>query len=193
MSATLAPFGLRPIYNMVGGVRPRAYIGGISAAYNASLYRGSAIKLATTGVIQIAANAADMSGVFAGCEYTDSQGRRQYVPYWPASTTSTDRVAWVWDEPGTIFEAQAEGSLAQTAIGDQADFSVASGYAVGDGNTTTGLSTCALSTTLAGAGNQGMLRIVDRSLRVDNDWGDTYTIVQVMLARHQYVSNKVAI
>lgn len=193
MSATLAPFGLRPIYNQSGLVRPKAYIGGITSAYGTSLYRGTPVLLTTNGVINVGANAGDVVGVFAGVEYTDSNGRRQYSSYWPASLAATQIIAWVWDDPRTVFEAQAEGSLAQTAIADQANFSVAANRAVGDGSTTTGLSTMALSTTLAGNGAQGMLRILDKSLYVDNDWGDSYTVVTVQIARHQYVGNKVAV
>jgi hypothetical protein len=57
----------------------------------------------------------------------------------------------------------------------------------------TGLSNCSINHTLAGAGAQKQLRIMDLAPYPDNAWGDTYTIVRVQIARHQYVSNKVAI
>lgn len=193
MSASLFPFGMRPIWTQTGQVTPKAYQGGIASAYATAVYRGTPVVLTTSGTLNVAANGADMVGVFAGVEYTDSTGRRIYSPSWTASTVATNIIAWVWDDPRIIFEAQVNGSAAQTAIGDQANFSAVAGYTVGAGTAATGISTMALDPTLAGAASQGMLRILDKSLYVDNDWGDAYTIVQVMIARHQYVSNKVAI
>ena len=61
------------------------------------------------------------------------------------------------------------------------------------GSTSTGLSAATLSATLAGAGVQAQWRIVGFAGYVDNTPGDAFTIVQVQLARSQYVANKVAI
>lgn len=194
---TLAPFGLRPTYHPSGRAVATAYPGGITTGYAVSIYRNTPVyldtDLATSQIRVAAASGADFIGSFAGVEYTDGQGRRIYTPFWVASTAATDITAYVYDNPVTVYEAQADGSLAQTSIGDQANFSLTSGYTVGAGNTTTGNSSCALSTTLAGAGVQGMVRIINKSFIVGNDWGDTYTRVWVQLARNQYVSNKVAI
>ena len=120
------------------------------------------------------------------------QSSNVYSKRWIASTAATEITAYVWDDPNTVFEAQAEGTLTRAAIGDQANFSVAGGFTVGAGNNTTQLSTMALSITLAGAGVQGMLKILDRAPYVDNDFGDAFVILTVQIARHQYVANKVA-
>lgn len=194
MSATLAPFGMRPIFHPSGLDRARAYIAGIATGYASAMYRGSPVKLTTSGTVNLAAaSGADMIGAFDGCEYLDANGKPTYSTYWPASQAATNTVAYVWDDPNTVFEMQAEGALAQTAIGDQTNFSVAAGYGVGDGSTLTGLSTCAMTSTLAGAGSQGMLSVRGLSLYPDNAWGDAYTVAQVVMARHQYVAVKVAI
>lgn len=193
MSTTLAPFGMRPVFHPSGLVRAHAIPGGITSGYATALYQGTPVTINTSGNVVIAANAADFVGCFDGVEYTDSNGRRQFSKYWTASLTATDIIAYIYDDPLIVYEMQAEGSLAQTAVGDQANFSTTNPRAVGDGSTIPGTSTTALSTTLAGAASQGMVRVLDKGRYVDNDWGDTYTIVQVQVARHIYVSNKVAI
>ena len=73
--------------------------------------------------------------------------------------------------------------MAQTSIGDQANFSNISA-----GSTTTGLSQCTISTSLAGSGAVGDMRIINLSPGVDNAWGDAYTVVQVQVSRSQYVA-----
>lgn len=146
--------------------------------------------MATTGVLQIAGTTGDFYGVFAGCSYTASN-QSLYTPsmYWSANQAYiSDGQMWaaVWDDPGIIYEIQCNGSLAQTSVGDQANLA----------NLTTGnngMSVAELSSTLAGAGVQAQLRIVGLSERIDNAWGDTYTVVEVMIAQQQYVANKVAI
>jgi hypothetical protein len=192
MSASLAPFGLRPITHQSGLIRPRGLYQGIATGYATDLYMGTPVLMTTAGVLNVAVNGSDMIGVFDGVEYVDSNGRRQYVKRWTASTvpTGTDWIAYFYDDPVATYEIQCNGSLAQTSIGDQLNFDAT--QTAGLGNNTTQLSSAAASPTLAGAAAQGMLRIVDLSTYVDNAWGDAFTIVKVQIARHQYTSNKVA-
>lgn len=193
MSSVLAPFGLRPITHQSGLIRPRGLYQGIASGYNTDLYMGSPIQMTTNGNITLAANGADWLGVFVGVEYVDSNGRRQYVKRWTANTvpTGTDWIAYFYDDPMATYEIQCNGSLAQTSIGDQANFDAT--QTAGSGNNTTQISSAAASSSLAGAGVQGMMRIIDLSTYVDNAWGDAFTIVKVQVARHQYTSNKLAI
>jgi hypothetical protein len=190
---TLNSFGMRPVYHPSGVARATAYIGGIATGFASDLYQGTPVALATTGLLALGANAADFIGAFSGVEYTDANGRRQFSKRWVASTAATEIIAYVYDDPEIVYEAQVNGVAAQTAVGDQANFSAVGGLTVGAGNNTTQLSTMALDATLAGAGAQGMLRVLDKSLTPGNDWGDAFTILRVTIARHQYVSNKVAI
>jgi hypothetical protein len=73
--------------------------------------------------------------------------------------------------------------LAQTSIGDQANFTNISA-----GSTTIGLSQCTISTSLAGSSAVGDMRIIGLSNGVDNAWGDAYTVVQVQVSRSQFVA-----
>ena len=195
MSATLAPFGLRAAYHPTGNVRAVAY--NIATSYSTTLYKNQAVVLNTNGTVTtVAAGSNDWTGVFVGCEYFDAQGKYNVSPYWPASQATlagSTITAWVIDDPDVVFEVQADGSVAQTALGDQANFSSTSGYTNADGSTTTGLSAMAMSSSLAGAGSQGQLRIVAFGKQIDNAVGDAYTIVQVQNARHTYRALKVAI
>lgn len=186
MSASLNPFGLRAAYHPTGSARGKKYT--IASGYNTAIYKQDPVILNTNGTITIGTAAADILGTFMGCEYTDAgTGKRVVSDYWPASQAASDIVAWVDDDPNTVYEVQAGGSIAQTAIGDQADI------VMNGGSTSTGLSAAYLSSTLAGAGVQAQFRIVGFGGALDNAVGDAYTVVQVKIARHQFVSNKVAI
>lgn len=193
MTSTAAPFGLNPIRHINGKFPPppRAMVDGIASGYGSAIYYGSPVMLNTNGTLTIATTAADIIGVFAGCQYIPSNGGlMQPSPNWVASTayTAGTMVAYVWDDPGIIYEIQSNGSIAATAVGDQADF-----VNPGTGGSVNGVSTAAISSTLSGAGVQAQLRIVGLSNKINNAWGDSYTIVEAMIARHQYVSNKVAV
>lgn len=193
MSSTSAPFGMNPIRMRSGRYMavPRAIPGGIASGYGTAIYYGSPVILDTTGTLVIGTTAADIIGVFAGCQFVPSStGLMTPQKNWVASATyvAGTMVAYVWDDPDIIYEIQSNGSIAATAVGDQADF-----VNPGSGSSTLGTSTAAISSTLAAAGNQAQLRIMGLSNRIDNAWGDSYTIVEAMIARHQYVSNKVAI
>ena len=192
MSATLAPFGFRPAYNPIGLERPKLYT--ILTGYaGGSLYKGNPVALNTDGTLRISVAGSDIIGIFDGVEYIDATGKPVVSNFWPSGTTATNIRAWVLDDPTTVFEVQATGSIAQAAIGDQANTSATSTYTCVDGSTSTGLGSCGLSSSLAGAGSQGQFRIVGFGGGLDNAVGDTYTVVQVQIAQHEYVSDKTAI
>lgn len=189
MPAASAPFGFRPAYSPTGFDRAKRYP--IAAAYATAILKGQPVILATNGTITAGTAAADLLGIFAGCEYVDATGKPNVSPNWPAAQavlTGTTPFAWVYDDPENVYEVQADGSLAATSVGDQADVSNAAA-----GSTVTGQSQATLSATLAGAGVQAQFRIVGLALNQDNAWGDLFTVVQVKIARHQFVANKVAV
>jgi hypothetical protein len=188
MSNIAAPFGFRPIYHPTG--LDRGILRYIAAAYASVLYKGMPVSLNTNGTIQQAAGGADILGIFVGCEFIDANGKPNYQNFWPAGQTvqaGTQPRAYVWEDPATVFEVQAAGPIPLTAIGDQADASN-----ITAGNAMTGLSQATLGS-LVGVGVQGQFTILDISHFEDNSPGDLFTIVQVKIARHQLVANKVAI
>jgi len=190
MSSTNAPFGLRPAFHPSGLDRAQALAGGIASAYASNILKGQPVKLNSSGNIVVAAAGDSFQGAFDGVQWTDTTGRARVSNYWPANTayTAGSCVAYYYSDPNIVYEIQADGSLAQTSIGDQADLSNTTA-----GSSTTGLSACTLSTTLAGVGNTAQMRIVDLSPYPDNAWGDAYTVVRVTINKSQYQATVVAI
>jgi hypothetical protein len=189
MSTTNAPFGFRPAYHPSGTIRPRKYriAGSEGTSYATDIFCNNPVMLeGTAGTITVAAaGSGDILGVFMGCEYIDATGRPVVSNYWPASTAATNVVAWVVDNPLTIFEVQNVGSVTLANLGEEA-FTTAH-----SGSTSTGLAT----TTLAAPNGttQSHWRIVGFGQQIDNAPGDTYTIVQVQLAMSQLAANKVGV
>jgi hypothetical protein len=183
MSSTNAPFGLRPSFHPSGLDRAVALPNGITSAYGSNILKGQPVALNSSGAIIIATAGSAYQGAFAGVEFTDTTGRRRVSNYWPASTTGTDIVAYYYSDPNIVYDIQADGSLAQTSIGDQANFTNTTA-----GSTTTGLSACTISTSLVGTSAVGDMRIIGLYPGVDNAWGDAYTVVQVQISRSQYVA-----
>lgn len=197
MATTLNGFGLIPKYNLGGIIRPRAYYLGIASGYSTALYKYTPVALNSSGNLVVAtAGANDILGVFAGWEGIDSTGKWWTLNNWPASQTyaSAERMyAYVWDDPNIIYRIQADATVAQ-ANGGQVDIS----SNIGSGSATTGLSSCTANGASLSTSAQKQLRIMELAPVYDdiaggNAWGDTYPILDVQIARHQYVANKVAV
>ena len=185
MSTTSQPFGLRPAYSPSGVVRPTAYA--IVTGYTSNILQNQPVKIGTAGNIEAAAIGDRLIGTFQGVEFTDADGRRRVSNKWTASTAATNIVAYVTLDPSIVYEIQADGSIAVTDIGKQADFT-----AISAGSTVTGLSAMMLDTaTLTDSGNAS-LRIIGLAPGPDNAFGDNFTIVQVQIAEHQNVADRAA-
>ena len=199
MSATNAPFGLRPAFHPTGLDRAQALANGITSGLAVNILKGQPVVYsvaatvgstgASNGTIIPAATPGNsaatsgyqVTGAFAGCEWTDTTGRRRVSNYWPSGTTGTQIVAYFYNDLNIVYEIQADGSLSQTSIGGEYNFSAITG-----GSTTTGLSQCTLASASAqSSGAQGQMRVVDLAPLVDNAWGDAYTVVRVQLAYTQ--------
>ena len=184
MSATSAPFGLRPAFHPSGLDRAQALAGGIPSAYNTDILKGQAVLyVAGSGVIEpVNATGDALSGAFAGVEWTDTTGRRRVSNYWPANTAyqTGSCVAYFYNDPNIVYEIQAAGSVAQTSIGLDANLS---NFAAG--SNVTGLSQATLNASILSTGVQGQVQVLDIAPYPDNDWGDAFTIVRVQVARRQ--------
>jgi hypothetical protein len=185
MSTVSQPFGLRPAYSPSGVVRPTAYT--IASAYGANILQNQPVKIGTDGTIQAAAIGDRFIGTFQGVEFTDSDGRRRVSNKWTASTVASNIVAYVTLDPTIVYEIQANGSIAVTDIGKQADYTT-----ITAGSTVTGLSALMLDTATLTDSANAALRIIDVAPGPDNAFGDNFTIVQVQVAEHQNVADRVA-
>jgi hypothetical protein len=185
MSSLNQPFGMRPSFHPSGLDRAVALPNGIASAYATGLLKGQPVALNTSGNIIAAVAGSAYQGAFAGHEFTDLTGRRQVSNQWVANTAyqTGSEITYYYSDPNIVYDIQADGSLAQTAIGDQANFTNISA-----GSTNTGLSQCTISTSLAGSSAVGDMRIIGLTPAVDNAFGDAYTIVQVQVSRSQFVA-----
>jgi hypothetical protein len=176
MANTNAPFGLRPIGHLLNG-DPQLSPYKIASEYNAALGRGDLVKLAGTSrnIVIAAAGDTNVIGVFAGVEYTNSDGQRVWTDYWTASAVGSNIVAYVWDDPFIIWEAQAD-TYAETDQGALCDIVVGTPSA-----------TNRRSTSYAQAGttatNGKTLRIEGLVERPDNAVG-AYAKIKVTFAEH---------
>ena len=188
MSAAAGPYGFVPVRHPSGQNRADPYPIQNSAGtgYSTNIFKGDAVLLNTGGYITIAAaNSGSILGIFQGCEYQGADGITHVSNFWPASTllfnTTVVPTAWVITDPATVFSVQASGSLAITAIGDQANM------VAGTGSVVTGVSNQALGT-LVGGSTQGQFRVIGLDGDLNNAWGDNFTKVLVQIAQHQYVA-----
>jgi hypothetical protein len=192
MSATSAPFGLRPAFHPSGLDRAQALAGGIASAYSSDILKGQPVKYnPSAGTIIIATVGAAYSGAFAGVEWTDTTGRRRVSNYWPANTAyqTGSCVAYFYNDANIVYEIQTDATIAQTSLGNEYNFSN-----IAAGSNTTGLSAATLGvSTAVGNGVQGDMRVVDIAPYPDNAWGDSYVIVRVVNARSQYFGQFTAI
>lgn len=197
MANTDAPFGLRPIRHRNGA----SYNGAfnpyyVPAGYGTALFIGDpVVKTGTANSTEVSAPGAGkfnvgtlpainkatagdgnaITGVIVGFGPDPDNLNRVYNP------ASTERVAYVCDDPDVVFEIQADGSIAATQVGLNAVL-----IYTNTGNTNTGLSGAELDTTsdvpAADASNQLTIqRVVNRE---DNEAGSAYTKVEVKINNH---------
>lgn len=179
MSSVSSPFGLKPAFHPSGIIRQLQNT--IASGLPSDIYQFSPVAIAADGTLVAAAPDTRIVGAFMGVEWTGTDGRRRVGNRWEANTVGTEIVAYYTEDPYLIYEIQADGSIAQTEIGQQYDWTALSG------NNTTGLSSVALDTASAAA-NAG-LRIIGVNPASDNAVGDDFTIVQVQISEHQYVAD----
>lgn len=190
MSSTSAPFGFRPSYHNSGQMRPKAYT--IASTYAANIFSGDPVKLTDNGVIQLGTSDGTRSGtvdgisllgIFAGCQYLDASGKPTISPFWPSGTTGTEIVAWVYDDPETLFDVQynnpSAGTTVQTAVGEECDWTVASP----GGSTQTGLSNTYLTAIQA---TSGQFQITGFAYSIFDSITDAYVQVTVRINEHHY-------
>ena len=190
MSSTSAPFGFRPSYHNSGQMRPKAYT--IASTYAANIFSGDPVKLTDNGVIQLGTSdgtrdgttdGITLLGIFAGCQYYDASGKPTISPFWPSGATGTEIVAWVYDDPETLYDVQYDnpspGTTVQTAVGEECDWTVASP----GGSTQTGLSTTKLT---AIQSTSGQFQITGFAYNINDSLTDAYVTVTVRLNEAAY-------
>lgn len=170
-----AAFGFVPVRHMSGNA-PRTNKYTITSGLAENIFSGDMVILTADGVITPAgATEVNQIGVFAGVSYTASDGSYVYSEYWPSGTVATDIVAYVYDDPYTVFKVQSAGSPAQTNIGNCADI------VAGAGSTTTGRSGFEISGTMAATAAQ--CKIIALHDAPDNAFGAN-AVMEVLVNEH---------
>lgn len=123
-----APNGLRPVRHYLGGeVQTRKYKIASGLAANIAL-NDPVINTGTNKRVTIAAAGNTLQGVFAGVQYTDTNGNIVFSKNWVSGTDTLDSVdadALVYDDPWIMYEAQVSGAFAEANIGLNADLLIA--------------------------------------------------------------------
>jgi hypothetical protein len=192
MSSTSAPFGFRASFHNSGQMRPKAYT--VASTYAANIFSGDPVKLTDAGVIQLGTSDGTRSGttdgitllgIFAGCQYNDATGKPTISPFWPSGATGTEIIAWVYDDPETLFDVQYTNpgtpgtTTVQTAVGEECDWTVASP----GGSTRTGLSNTQIGVIQA---TSGQFQITGFSGNINDSLTDAYVVATVRINEHAY-------
>mgnify|MGYP003657598773 CR=1 FL=1 len=195
MASTATPYGLRAV-NELGGL---PYAGSTRtflinpAGYNTNIFNGSIVAVNTAGYLEIVTTVGSTSsdvfpagvvGVFVGCSFVNAQGQLMFSQYYPANTTGVVQ-AFVIDDDRTVFQVQAAGSLAQTALGMNAILNAV--QSTSTGSTQNGNSNTALSTSVAATATYAF-KIVGFVQGPFSTVGDAYTdvLVKFNVGSHAY-------
>jgi len=179
-----AAFGLKPV-KMIGG---SPYSGGVSryriaANYGTSIFQGDMVMQVTGGTVEIHADGGTVPivGVFNGCQYTDpTTGEQVYSNYYPASTNTSDIIAFIIDDPNVVFEVQADAAFPVADLFGNFDIVYTSA-----GSTKTGISGAELKVADGGTGTTLSVKAIDISEDPDNDdVASANTNVYVVIQNH---------
>lgn len=179
-----ASFGLKPV-RMMGG---SPYSGGqsryrIAANYGTNIFQGDLVMQVTGGGIEIHADGGTVPivGVFNGCMYTDPTTSEQiFSNHYPASTNASDIIAFVHDDPETVFEIQADDTFPVADLFGNFDI-----VYTNSGSTTTGISGAELDVTTGATSTNLPLKAIDISQDPENsDVGSANTNVLVVIQNH---------
>jgi hypothetical protein len=197
MATTASPYGLRPV-NRVDGM---PYAGATQtflidpAGEATNLFYGQVVIIGADGYLALStATGADITtnnlggngvgaiGVFVGCEYVNAQGQVINAQFYPSGTTGVV-TAKVITDPSVVFQAQLDGSGAQTVLGTNTFFAAV--QSTSTGSTRTGNSTSALDATVQTTA--AAFRIVGFA----STPGDAFTDVLVKFnpSAHSYMNN----
>ena len=160
MALTATPYGLIPVNRLDG----MPYAGAVQeflidpAGEATNIFYGQVVIVGADGYLAIStATGADITtnnlggsgvgamGVFVGCEYVNAQGQTIFGQYYPSGTTGVVK-AKVISDPNVVFQAQLDGSGAQTVLGSNTFFAAV--QSTSTGSTRTGNSTSALDATV---------------------------------------------
>ncbi len=184
------PFGFTPTRHGAGGTPQRLGSYEIANGLASDIFAGDPVVLLGSGRtidLATAGNALLITGIFAGCRYTDSEGNVIFSPKWVSGTVGTglqrgddNPEALVYDDPRMEFVVQVSSASGLVV----ADVGLLANFVAGSGNAFTGRSAALLDqTTLNASARQ--LRILGLSRIPENDYGQ-FAKARVLINNHSY-------
>lgn len=159
MTATAAPFGLRPIGRLGGGtVETRAYP--ILSSESTRICYGDVVKLTDAGsttTIQkdTGTTTATPIGIFVGCQFIDLNSKQLTFSQQWSGAANTEGMAFVVDDPAALFAIQADSTV------NDDDLAANAALVQGTSNADLSISRVSLDISTAATTNTLPLRIVD--------------------------------
>jgi hypothetical protein len=187
------PYGLIPI-NLIGGQVFASATRSIPITSGSAtdIFFGDVVKLNSSGTLSkdVGTNAATPVGVFLGCSYTDPTFGKTFRQYYPANTVASDIVAFVQDDPDALYKVAVVSSGTTIGTVTRANVGENAVLVQNAGNTDTGNSRVAISSTL-GTTATFPIRIIDviaETSPADYPASFTEVVVKWNQGLHQYLN-----
>lgn len=185
------PYGLLPI-NLIGG---QVFAGAtrlipINSGSATAIYYGDVVKLGSDGTLSkdTGTNAATPVGVFLGCTFTDPVYGKTFRQYYPASTVASDIQAYVQDDPDALFKVAVVSTGTTISYLTRANVGENAVLVQNAGNTITGDSRVAVSST-SGTTSTWPVRVIDVVAETASAPGSyTEVVVKWNQGMHQYLN-----
>jgi hypothetical protein len=158
MANTNAPFGFRQ-YSGTGSAPTYEQIA-VRIVYNATnIFFGDPVAPDANGyVVQASSNSVQVAGIFVGCQYLSvAQKRTVWSNYWPGSDVASGNTVtgYIVNDPNAKWVAQSDATGIATT-----DINANIGFAIGTGNTASGISGAYLDTSTINTTNTLPFRII---------------------------------
>ena len=195
MSASSAPFGLRPIGRLDSGSLEVMRQYPIASGYGTAIAAGDIVHLVDGGTATTIEKQSgtgddsteiDIVGIFMGCSFTDpNTNQKTFSQLWPAGTVASDAMAYVVDDPNVLFAIQADGAPTNTGdIYGKNTLLVQTAP-----NTTLKISRVALDISELSTDAQNPIRVIDYLGGNEGDEKDTsFPIIVAKFNYHQHSS-----
>jgi hypothetical protein len=184
MANTNKAFGLRPLLKLGSNVNSDGNTQyRIASNTTDAIFQGDIVTLSGGYVVKATPGAANILGVFLGCEYSDPTTKKTtFKNYYPGAVVASDIVATVVDDPNALFLVQASGVAGNTCVGLNADLVQTTA-----GNTTSGVSGLELSTGTLAATQALNVKVVGiSSVPGEDDVTSAYANLIVVINEHLY-------
>lgn len=185
------PYGLKPV-NLIGGL---PFAGAtrqipIASGYATSIFFGDLVQVDTNGQVTLTTGttSASPAGIFLGCSYTNPTTKQKlFAQYYPASTVAADIVAYVADDPNTLFKVAVVSGTTVVASVARAVVGANMALVQNAGLTATGNSQVAVLSSSAATTNTLPIRVIDVVPETATG-ADAFVELIVKINTHQYTN-----